>query len=288
MLRLFGYVALLVLGLNSALAADGDVEFVTRLQPSRDIVAELVSEGSTTMRVLEDRGIVASSNGRLSLIPQTFQVTARQSVRYITSDRLDDGGFSVEARSLGKTTTMRGPDGMEKTLPANTWLKNFGFRVTMNADGGLRENTLQILGVEDAKMDQFRPFVSGLLAQFSSMPPLVLSPGKSVPQEMSIQMPVPGLTTLALKMTNLFELIHVEDGIARINLLTRADLGFEPKGLKAVGGGKGAGIMFYDTRARTLVSSETKTKMNFVFDTPEGVVELRMDTTDKILMRPAG
>ena len=69
-----------------------------------------------TMRVLEDRGIVAKSQGRLSSQPLTRHITGSRTARYITGPPNPDESSSVEMHVLDSSTRVKGADGGERIV----------------------------------------------------------------------------------------------------------------------------------------------------------------------------
>jgi hypothetical protein len=114
-----------------ALSQEQRVELDYRLQPGRDLTATVSNEAITTMRVIEDRGLIEKSNGRLTREGATVHLSTRQTLRYITGERTAGGSFAVEMRFVDKSTTIKGVDDQEQTLPEKKGTK--GMNVTAMA-----------------------------------------------------------------------------------------------------------------------------------------------------------
>jgi hypothetical protein len=278
------YIALAVA--TPVLGNQGEVELSYRLRPDRDLTANSVADAITTMRVLDDRGIVAKSNGRLSSRPTTIQITSTQAFRYITGSAQPDGTFSVEMRYLDKTTHLKGPDGREQLLPEKTPLKGLRVVATVEQGGTVREGSVALSGLEPALAEPLRQMMATVLTQAASIEPIWLAQGRVIPQEVAMQVPLPGIATLSLKMRISNRLLGVEGGVARIQQIYGMDFGTPAGAMKMAAEGTGGGTMLYEVATQTLLSSDTGTLMRITLDTPEGLVEVQLNSKQSQTMRP--
>jgi hypothetical protein len=285
--RRFSVTALvLILAAGPACASDEPIEINYRLRPDRDLTAESVADAITTTRVLVDRGIVAKSGGRLSSRPTTVHIVQKHTYQYITGSPQADGSFTSEMRYLDKTTSVRGPDGQEQNIPERVPLKGVRVLATVDADGKLRPGSTEVTGIDARLLEPFRQSLVGVLSQFASIPPLVLTRGQSVPQEMSLQVPVPGIANLQLKMQTANQLLDVEGGVARIQQIYSLDFGIPSGSAKITAEGSGGGSMLYQVSSQTLLSSESGMLMKLVMDTADGVIEMQLNSRQVQKMWP--
>lgn len=285
------FAALALAGLVAAqapAAAQESIEFIARLLPGRTQVVESATEAVTTLRVIEDRGIVAKSNGRLSGAPTTMTIVREQAFRTATEAAGADGSFAVEMRFLSQSTSLRGADGRLQPMPERATLAGTAIRATVEADGRLRPDTVRIEGPDAALADQLRPALMAALTQAAQLPALTLQRGRSVPQDLSMQLPLPGIATLDMALRITHQLLGVEDGVARIQQVFTLGLGSAPAGMKMSAEGSGGGSLRYDTRSRTVLDSENGTLTTVTIDAPDGVLELRMNAKQTQRLRPPG
>jgi hypothetical protein len=273
--------AILILGSLlscGAIANESNVELTYRLQPSRDLVTDNVIEGVTTIRVIEDRGVIAKSGGRLSLMPMTVTMKRSQSFRYITGDASADGSFSAEMRFLERNTSLKNADGTEQILPERSSLKGASVLAVIESSGALRPNSVALKGLEAALSDQVRPIMESVLSQAASIPSVLLSPGKEVLQDMQMQVPIPGIAAFDIKMKISNRLLKVENGVARIQQVFTMDFGAGPAETKVTADGSGGGTIAFDMNSKTVLSTESITIMRMQVDAPDGTVEIRMNS----------
>jgi hypothetical protein len=271
---------------HPALANPGSVELNYRLQPDRDQLAETVTESVVTMRVLEDRGIVAKTQGRLSARPVTLQTTGRQSFRYLNGIVQPDGSFQSEMRYLDKSTVVRGADGQAHALPEKVSLKGARISATVERDGQIRAGSVALDGVDAQHADALRSMLANVLAQAASIQPITLTPDQSVPQDVTLQLPVPGVTTLDMKLQISNRLLGVNDGVANIQQIFTMTFGAPAGPLKMAADGSGGGTLLYELATKTLRSSDTGMLMKLTLDTPEGVLELKLNSRTLQTTRP--
>lgn len=286
LLRLCILVAAAIVGV-SAHADTAEVELDYRLQPDRDLTVESVIEAITTLRVIEDRGMIARSGGRLSSTPATFNMINRQSFRYITGPKDADGRFQAQMLYLDKTTHVKGSDGVEQRVPEKVPLIGVRVAAMVEAGGRINEGAVEVTGIDASVAEPLRKMMASVLAQATAIEPLRLSADRSTPQEIAMQLPVAGMTTLDMKMRTSSRLIAVEQGIARIQQTHDMVFGTPPGAMKMTAEGSGAGEMAYEVATKTLLGSDTGTLMKFIFDTPEGVMEIQMSSRQSQKMRPS-
>jgi hypothetical protein len=278
--------AVLVLALFLAAVAwparseDGVVSLDYRPQPDRDQIGEMASNVVTTIRVVEDRGIIAKSNGRLSAAPVTLQIRGKQAAQQRTGRRQPDGSFELTMRYIDKVSTLVHPDGQEQAMPERMPLKGLRLLATIEADGRIREGSLKIEGGDPALHDTLRPTLLSVVQQIASIDPLALTFGKSVPQELTMQLPVPGVATLTIAMHISNQLIAVDNGVARIQQVYSMDFGMPSAPVTIKAEGSGGGTMFYDTKRRVMVSSESGSLIRLVIDAAEGVLEMQVNSRE--------
>lgn len=280
--------ALIVLGCvtSEVLANPAGVVLNYRLQPNRDLTVESVTDAITTMRVLEDRGIVEKSGGRLSARLTSIHIKGVQSFRYLTGAVQPDQSFSVDMRYLDKATFLKGPDGQEQLLPDKTPLKGVRVTATVERDGKLRDGSVVVSGVEPALAEPLRLTMASVLNQATSIQPIVLDPSQSVPQEMAMQIPLPGLAPLDIRVRISNRLLAVEAGVARVQQVYSLDFGTPKGAMKIAAEGTGGGTMLYEVASQTLLSNEAGMLMKMTLDAADGVIEVEMNTKQSQTTRP--
>ncbi len=87
--------------------------------PGRDLSTEIISEATITFKVLNDRGIIEQSEGRLSYEDTPVLVSTLQSFRTITGPINADGSFKAEVTFQKRDFHMTGPDGKRQVIPEN-------------------------------------------------------------------------------------------------------------------------------------------------------------------------
>lgn len=268
----------LALTASDGLADPSSVVLNYRLQPDRDLTVESVTDAVTTIRVVEDRGIVEKSAGRLSTRRTSIHAKGRQRFRYVTGALQPDKSFSVDMQYLDKAAILVEPDGQERLLPDKTPLKGVRVAATVEHDGQLREGSVVVSGVDPALAEPLRQTMAAVLRQASSIQPLVLEQGQSVPQEMAMQVPLPGAAPLDIRVRVSNRLLAVEAGVARIQQLYSMDFGTPAGAMKMAAEGTGGGTLLYEVQSRTLLSSETSMLMKMTLEAADGVLEMEMNS----------
>lgn len=268
-------IGLALLLATGAQAAE-EVVLEPRPQPGRDLRTDLVVDSIHTLRVLEDRGIVARSDGRLSSGPVTAQVVGRQAFRLVTGAADAAGRFPVELTYLDKRTELRTPDGRLITLTDSLPWQRARVQALLEPDGRLVAGTVSVTGVDGAVAEPTQRILAEVLAQASAVEPVTLGPGRSATQRVTMKLPVPGIATVDVTMQITSQLLGVEAGVARVQQVYGMDFGVPDGPLRLRADGSGSGTLRYEVATRTLLSSESHTLMKLVFDGPDGVVEAQM------------
>ncbi|WP_396268128.1 hypothetical protein [Ideonella sp.] len=267
-------------------AKQPEVELNYRIQPGRDLTTETVVDAVTTIRVLEDRGIVAKSSGRISSRPVSIRLTNKQTIRYITGQVQPDQTFPVEMHYIDKTSHVIGLDGQRQLLPERMPFKGLRVVAAVELGGKLREDSVEVMGGDPAIAEPLRKIIAAVLTQAAAVQPIALSVDQSVPQVMALQVPLPGLPPLDIKMRISNQLLSVDDGIARVQQIYSMDF-INPAGaMKMTAEGSGGGTMLYEVSTQTLLSTETGTLMKMTIETAEGVIEIQANSKESQTTRP--
>lgn len=271
------------------LAITDEVELSYRLQPGRDITTRTETDAMTTIRVVEDRGIVAKSGGRMSASPTTIHLLSTQTVRYASGALRADGAFPVEMQFIDKSVRVKGPDGSETLLPERTPLKGLRATALVESNGKPREGSLSLAGVEPALSEQLREIMASVFAQAASIESTRVSRHQGTQQDISMQIPIPGIASILINMRISSRLLGVEDGVARIQQVYSMDFGSPPGALKMTAEGAGGGTTFYETATQTIKSADASTLMKLTLEGPDGVIEVQMNSrqTQKTEVTPA-
>ena len=275
-----------LLASSTVAAKPPEVELNSRLQPGRDLTTETVVDAVTTLRVVEDRGIVAKSKGRLSSRPTSIQLINKQTLRFITGQVQSDQTFPVEMHYLDKTTHVQGLDGQRQLVPEKMPFKGLRVVATVDLSGKVREDSVQVTGAEPAMAEPLRKIIAAVLMQAAAIEPMTLTYDQSVPQVLSMQVPLPGVAPLDIKMRISSRLLSVEEGIARIQQTYSMDFSNPAGVMKMNAEGSGGGTMLYEVSTQTLLSSETGTLMKMTIETAEGVIEIHANSKESRTTRP--
>lgn len=272
---------------SSVASEDSSVEVNQRLLlPGRDLTAETTTEAINTMRVVEDRGIVAKSNGRLSSSPLTIHMVSRQAVRYITGSENPDGSFSAEIRFLGKTTSIRSLDGQEQVLPDKSSLKGLVVMAKIDRNGALHKGSVSLSGLDASEMESFRPTMESVMAQAASIEAIQLSMERGAYQEVAMKVPLPGIAPIDIAMRINSRLLRVENGVATVQQTYSMDFGTPAGPMKMTADGSGGGTLLYEVATKTIISNQSNSFMNFVLDSAEGVLAMNLSSKELQSIRP--
>jgi hypothetical protein len=247
------------------------------LQPSSDVTQETLSESTLTLRVVEDRGLVAKSNGRLSNQPTTVVIRQEKTHRYITGSRTEDGSFPVELQLLRQVGTATGPDGQQRALGGSSPLNGMVLHAIVERSGAIRSESTRIVGVDPALAATLQPMMVSILQQLSSMQPLVLNANEPAHQDVKLQIPVPVIGGLDVDMKIAHRLLSVDDGLARIQQTFTLQFNISPATNKGrlTAQGTGGGQMVYDTLNKRVNESESVMLMKFSIESPDGLLEMQ-------------
>jgi len=281
----------LVMGLlcQSGLAIGADrIELNYRLQPGQDLLAETITEVVTDLRVKEDRGLLAQAHARGMRFPLTMHLVNRQVLRYRTGEPAADGSFSAELTQLEKTSSVRLPDGQEQPISDGGDMQGFRMTAVIESTGQLRADSLAVHGVDGQAADAARTVMGSVLQQAAAIEPITLHLGGATPQELRMQVPIPGLSTLDMNMHISNRLLGIADGVATVEMVYRMDFDIPGEGpMKIRADGAGGGRLLYEVATRIAHQTDSSAVMSFEFDTPEGVIEVRMSSNEAQRMRTA-
>lgn len=271
-------VWLWVWALASAAVAAESVELDHRLRPDLDVVTEQIDENVVTMRVVEDRGLVARTAANGARFPVTYHTVNRQRLRFTTGPALPDGGFSATMAVLGRRAALRLASGEERPVPGQPELDQLVLRAVVDAQGRVQQPTVEVDGVQPELLETVRDTMASLLEQASRIRPVRVELGKSVDQDVNMQLPLPGLAPLDLKITASNRLISVQDGQARVEMVYVMSFGVPDGPVTIEASGTGGGTLVYDIAARVTRQMDTRTLMTVRAQVPDGTLEFEMNT----------
>ena len=146
-----------------------EVTFSYRLLPNRDVIMESTEDVVSSTRVLEDRGMIANSGGRLSLRPQTETSKKTSSIRYTTGPAAADGSFVAEMRVLNPNIPRNGAQEQEEESPEDAIIRGMTLRAVIEKTGQVRPNSFDIR-LDDAQLSEaLQPSLQQLKPMFESM-----------------------------------------------------------------------------------------------------------------------
>lgn len=255
-----------------------------RLRPERDLVADQVDENVMTVRVLDDRGLVARTAAQGGVFPFTQHLVSRQRARYTTGAVGPDGSFPATLAILQRRVSRKLLSGEEMLVPGQPDMDHFVFTATIDPQGRVQPKDVQ--GVEGSgELRAFaREFLSRLLEQMTRIEPLRVDSEASAQQKVAVQVPMPGLPPLTVHITASHRLITVEDGVAQIELVYAMAFDTPPGPGRIEASGSGGGSLAYDIAARLVRSMETSTLMQITVTLPDGTLEVQanMRQTQKV------
>lgn len=258
-----------------------------RLRPGRDLVLDQVDENVMTVRVLEDRGLVARVAAQGGQFPFTQDLVSRQRIRYTTGAAQPDGRFAATLALLQRRVSRRLLSGEEQPLPSQPDMDHLVFTATVDAQGKVQPVELQGLEGRDELRSFARDFLARMLEQVARIEPLRIEPGQAAQQRVDMQVPMPGLPPLAVHITASHSLIAVEDGVAQIELVYAMDFDTPQGPGRLEASGSGGGTLRYDTEARLVRAMETSTLMHITVGLPDGTLVIQANTRQTQQLNPA-
>lgn len=268
-------------------SAEVVVELDYRPQPGLDLVSESRTEGQTTVQVLEDRGIVAKSKEKGVVYPLSLNLVERRTTRTTTGARGEDGGFDFTMQVLDSARVLKLPDGREQPLPDKAALQGLRIHARLDAEGRIVPATVEVDDADPKQRELMQAVLSAVLQQALALQRVQLRPGEPASQQMKLQVPVPGITSLEMEMKIHNRLLALDDGVATIEMIYTMSFGTAsgPVGVQA--SGSGGGTMSYETATRSVLGSDTNTMMEFIADVPDGKLRIEMAARQRQTTRPA-
>lgn len=288
MMRWRTWAAVLWLPCAMAAAAGETVELDYRLRAERDLVVEQVDENVTTMRVVTDNGLVARTGAQGARFPLTYHTVNRQRSRYTTGALQVDGSFPATLAILSRRAMLRLASGAEQPAPGQTDMDNFVFKAVIDAQGRVQQPTLQVDGLDGERLNAVRGVMTSVLEQAARIETIRVEQGKAVDQDVNMQVPLPGLAPLDLKITATNRLIAVKEGMAQVEMVYVMAFGVPDGPVKIEATGTGGGTLVYDIAARVARRIETNTLMTIVTHMPDGTLEFQMNTRQTQHTQDAG
>ncbi|MEW6206029.1 MAG: hypothetical protein AB1516_11970 [Pseudomonadota bacterium] len=280
MIRLF--ILVCIFSWSSQVLANSKVVVVDqRMQPGRDLSTETISEATITFKVLNDRGIIKQSEGRLSHEATPVLVSTLQSFRTITGPINTDGSFKSEVTFQKRDFHMTGPDGKRQVIPENPTLVGVKVGLVIDSTGKIRDDSLVISGMESRRANDLRGTLVSLIEQITLIPPIQLSENQFHQQVHTLEIPVPGIDTIRFNVTVTSKLLGVVDGIALISEAFDFNLLSPDKLLNVRFDGKGEGSQHYNIEKKLLSQQESTQTIRFTIDSPLGLVEGNMEATTR-------
>lgn len=277
MIRLFILVCIASWS-NQVLANSNVVIVDQRMQPGRDLSTETISETTITFKVLNDRGIIEQSEGRLSYEATPVLVSTLQSFRTITGPINADGSFKAEVTFQKRDFHMTGPDGKRQVIPDNPPLAGVKVGLVIDSTGKFRDDSLVISGMESKRANDLRGSLMSVIEQITLIPPIQLSRKQSHQQVHTLEIPIPGIDTIRFNVTVTSKLMGVVDGIALISEAFDFKVISPDKLLSVRFDGKGEGSQSYNIEKKVLSLEESTQTVRFTIDSPLGLVEGSMET----------
>lgn len=279
----------IVLSLCGAVLAHATepVELDYRLRADRDLTVDQVQENVTSIRVIEDRGLVAKAATNGSRFPGVYHVVNRQRYRYTTGSAQPDGSFPATLSVLSRQANLRLASGEEQPVTGQPNMDNFVFKALIDPQGRVLQPSVEAEGIDPGSHEPIKAVMASVLEQATRIEPLRVEEGKAAQQVVNMKLPLPGLTTLDLKITASNRLIAVADGVATIEMLYVMEFGIPQGPVKLTASGTGGGTLLYDIAGRMARSIESNTLMTIVAEVPDGTLEFQMNTRQMQQMREA-
>lgn len=261
------------------------VDLDYRLRADRDLTVDQVQENVTAIRVIEDRGLVAKAAGNGARFPGTYHVVNRQRYRYTTGAAQPDGSFPATLSILSRRVNLRLASGEEQPVTGQPGMDNFVFKALIDPQGRVLQPSVEGEGIDAATQASLKAVMASVLEQATRIEPLRVEQGKAAQQVVNMKLPLPGLTTLDLKITASNRLIDVTDGVAKVEMVYVMEFGIPQGPVKLTASGTGGGTLLYDIAGRIARSIESNTLMTIVAEVPDGTLEFQMNTRQTQNMR---
>lgn len=270
-----------------ALAAES-IELDYRLRADRDLVSDEVDENVTTMRVADDRGLVArNAEGGGARFPLTYHTVTRRNMRFTTGSVQADGSFPATLSILSRDAVLRVASGEERPAPGQPQMDKLVLTAVIDAQGRVQRPQLQAEGGGVQGDETLMALMSAVLEQATQVGALRLEQGQSAEQVVSMKLPLPGLAPLDLSITASNRLIEVTDGQARIQLVYVMAFGLPEGPVRLEATGTGGGSMDYDVANRIVRRMETHSLMTVLAHVPDGTLAFEMSTRQTKRVREA-
>lgn len=261
------------------------VDLDYRLRADRDLTVDQVQENVTAIRVIEDRGLVAKAAGNGARFPGTYHVVNRQRYRYTTGAAQPDGSFPATLSILSRRVNLRLASGEEQPVTGQPGMDNFVFKALIDPQGRVLQPSVEGEGIDAATQESLKTVMASVLEQATRIETLRVEQGKAAQQVVNMKLPLPGLTTLDLKITASNRLIDVSDGVAKVEMVYVMEFGIPQGPVKLTASGTGGGTLLYDIAGRIARSIESNTLMTIVAEVPDGTLEFQMNTRQTQNMR---
>jgi hypothetical protein len=275
-MRLLLVLFLCLAGAPLAYAVEA-VELDYRLRANRDLVSEQMDENVTTIRVIEDRGLVAKVAANGGRFPQTSHTINRQRSRYTTGPAQPDGSFDATLTILGHQASLRLATGEEQPVEGRPSIRDLVFKAIIDPQGRVLQPSLAVEGADPAAIETIKSVMVNVLEQVTRVEVMRVEPHKPTEQVLNMMLPLPGMAPLSLKVNASNRLIEVKDGQARIEMVYVMDFGVPEGPVKIEATGTGGGTFHFDIAAKIARRTETNTLMTVIAHGPDGTLEIQMN-----------
>ncbi len=286
-IRRLGIALVLCFSAVPPVAAADFVELDYRLRPDRDQISEQVDENVITMRVVTDKGMVARLTANGARYPLTYHTVSRQRARFTSGSAQPDGSFPAKLVVLSRQMNLSLASGEERAMPGQLPLDNLVFDAVIDPQGRVLQPRLVAEGVDALMLDNVKGVLTSVLEQVTRVEAIRVETTKATEQVMNIQVPVPGLPPLDLRLTASNRLIEIQDGTARIEMLYVMDFGIPNGPIKLEASGTGGGMMLYDVASKVVRRNETSTLMTVLIHMADGTMEQQINMRQTQNMKDA-
>ena len=271
---------------TAALAHAGDaVELDYRLRADRDLTVDQVQENVTSIRVIDDRGLVAKAASNGARFPGIYHVVNRQRYRYTTGAAQPDGSFPATLSVLSRRASLRLASGEEQPVTGQPDMDNFVFNAVVDPQGRVLQTRVEATGLDAGNQESIKTMMASVLEQATRIQPLRVESGQAAQQVVNMKLPLPGLSELDLRITASNRLIEVNQGVAKIEMVYVMEFGLPQGPVKLTASGTGGGTLLYDIAGRTARSIESSTLMTIVAEAHDGTLEFQMNSRQTQQMR---